>query len=394
MPQLAPKNWEPQLYHRLDQLIKTHQQPRDTPLAQKNYVVFDFDHTSIFNDIEDHSMVYTAAHLAYQLSPSEMRNCLSQNKAALDQALSDQEPQISFQELIDDIIADYQKLYPERDDYQKSQKSLEERLEADPLFFNFFCKIRTFYLAYNQHFPKQAGASCPSFLYHNFTEIDFVDLGKKALAYGLRAPIKDFTWTYSLSGDPRQCLSTHFSQGLRIPNELIKLYQSLHTAGIATYIVSASPQSLVETAVKYFYPIDLPEIIGMSYKRDEAGIYQAQLKSDAPITKAAGKVQAIQKLIQPRHQGRDPLAVFGDNMGDYQMFQAFSPSTTRVLFNRLLRDKTQDFVSQAQKEYAKPNQVYFIQGRDNNVGALRPFQETIPFGQDQAYLIPSRTLNQ
>ncbi|MDK8238738.1 hypothetical protein, partial [Actinomyces urogenitalis] len=61
------------------------------------------------------------------------------------------------------------------------------------------------------------------------------------------------------------------------------------------------------------------------------------------------------------------------------MFQAFSPSTTRVLFNRLLKDKTQDFVSQAQKEYAKPNQVYFIQGRDNNTGTLRPSQETIPF---------------
>ena len=106
----------------------------------------------------------------------------------------------------------------------------------------------------------------------------------------------------------------------------------------------------------------------MQAQFDSKGQILNQLDPQVRTSHGPGKSRIIRDQIAPRHQGRSPLAIFGDSMGDYDMLTSFDHTHTRVLFNRHLNDQTQDLAKEAAKTYGQAQARFFLQGKDYHTG--------------------------
>ena len=65
-----------------------------------------------------------------------------------------------------------------------------------------------------------------------------------------------------------------------------------------------------------------------------------------------------------------------------------------VLFNRYLDDDTQKLVQEAVQSKEHPNPRVVLQGRDENLGTLRPSEKTILLGTSKEVLMRENKQNQ
>ncbi|AMB99055.1 hypothetical protein AWM75_03135 [Aerococcus urinaehominis] len=381
------ENWEDFAYQRLNQLITDYQQDPQAPLAEQNYVVFDFDNTSAINDIEDHLMMYMLDHLSYKLTPAEFAAIL-RSWPQLDDyhhPLIKGQDQVTLANLIDDILDSYQVVY---DTYIIKDEASLDQVKAGPHYQTFAAKLRLFYNLVNGQLNRQPGQAWPNYWFAGFSREEFRHLGQAAIQAGLASKVSNRILVShpDLPGKTDQ-VKASFESGLRFPNELANLYQAFQDHGIATYIVSASPYDLVRVAADHpNYQVPAQQTIGMSYQLDDQDRIVACMDKDAPITKGPGKTQAIRDQIMPHHQGKQPLALFGDSMGDYHMMTALDQVKLNVIFNRYQDNATQDLIQAAIDQYGQDQARFVVQGRDENAGCLRASQATIPLGHHQSVL--------
>ncbi|KAA9300184.1 haloacid dehalogenase-like hydrolase [Aerococcus sanguinicola] len=359
--------FEAGLHQRLQTLLHDYSQA-------DHYAVFDFDNTSVFNDIEDTLMMAMLDQFTYLLSPDDFYQTISSGPFDYQETFFNRS-ELSLAHLVQDLASLYRELYHQND--PKSQ----------PAYPSFAAKLRLFYNLINTHFDKVAGQTWPSYLFKGFSPAEFCQIGQDALQANMDAP---FDQVLLHSSDQRPGLTgpvqATFESGLAFPEDLRQLFACLTKQGIRPYIVSASPRLLVQVAVELGdYAIAPEDIFGMEIACDDQGRLTDQVLAKSYVTKGQGKVDCIQKLIQPRHGGKDPLMVFGDSMGDYALLTAFKGTQARGLFNRYQNNATQDLVHAAQE----PDSSYFVQGRDENTGQLRPSQLTLPLGSQQAILYAS-----
>ncbi|MGX7434126.1 haloacid dehalogenase-like hydrolase [Aerococcus sanguinicola] len=360
-------NLEASLHQRLCDLISNYQ-------ASGHYAVFDFDNTSVFNDIEDSLMIAMLDQFTYLLTPDDFCQTLSSGPFDYQKTFFNR-PELSLANLVQDLDTLYRDLYHQND------------VKSHPAYASFAAKLRLFYNLINTHFDKVAGQTWPTYLFKGFLPEEFCQIGQAALQNNLQAPF-DQVILQSSSDYPglTSPVQATFESGLNFPEELRQLFACLTDHGIRPYIVSASPRLLVQIAVVLGdYAIAPEDIFGMEIACDAQGRLTDQVDADSYVTKVQGKVDCIRDLIQVRHGGKEPLMVFGDSMGDYAMLTAFEGTQARVLFNRYQNNATQDLVRAAQEA----DSSYFVQGRDENTGQLRPFPSTIPLGSQEAVLYAS-----
>lgn len=378
---LTKNNWEPFVYHQLNQLIKNHSS-KNKP---SDYVVFDFDNTSLIHDIEDHLMMYMVQFLLFKMTPKEFNHLLRSGEGDYSATIDSKAFSFSFDDLVTDIIDSYQYLYSQ---YIFSQKQALEVIHQSTHFKNFQAKLRLFYNLANQSFERKPGHFWPLFFFQGNSPTSLDQLAYQAVEWGLNLPIE--LKIYRSSADilgKTGVVEADFEQGLVFSRELINLYQVFQTNGIGVYIISASPVGLVQAiASRYDFKLPSRQIYGMEYVIDNNNKITAKLKAKRPLTKGDGKVQTIQKYIAPHYNNRSPIATFGDSMGDYPMMTSLEGVKLSVLFNRYMNNDTQKIISQAKETYGKPTAKYVVQGRDENSGSLIPSFKTIPYHHTQAIL--------
>ncbi|MDK6233208.1 haloacid dehalogenase-like hydrolase [Aerococcus sp. UMB10185] len=360
-------NLEASLHRKLKDLITNYSHAG-------HYAVFDFDNTSVFNDIEDSLMMAMLDQFTYLLTPDDFCQTLSSGPFDYQKTFFNR-PELSLTNLVQDLDTLYRELYHQDD------------VKSQPAYASFAAKLRLFYNLINTHFDKVAGQTWPTYLFKSFLPEEFCQIGQAALQSNLQAPF-DQVILQSSSDHPGLAgpVQATFESGLNFPEEVHQLFACLTDHGIRPYIVSASPRLLVQMAVVLGdYAIAPENIFGMEIACDANGRLTDQVAAGTYVTKSQGKVDCIQDLIQPRHDGKDPLMVFGDSMGDYAMLTAFEGTQARVLFNRYQDNATQYLVRTAQD----PASTYFVQGRDENTGQLRPSQATIPLGSQEPVLYAS-----
>lgn len=379
---LKEHNWEPFVHDCLSQLIKKHQCDSGTPRSQQPYLVFDFDETCIFGDIEDHLMRYQVENILFNMTPERFKALLVNNIDALDQPIGDQVA--NYGDLVADLVVHYQWLY---DHYIQGDWDLD-RVKKQPDYVSFRAKMIYLYYHIHQVFKYQQGAIWPTYWFDGMSQADLNDVVADVVAEYLNAPRKNEWFTTHPDADNKiEQLSVNMISGFRFYPEVIDLINTGYDHGILSYIVSASPHGLMQAMASHL-PFNIPanRIIGMPHGENSQGQLTAEIVDDRLMTAKVGKSETIRSILMPLHGGQAPIGVFGDSMGDYNMLTDFADTEVSLLINRCLNNETQTLVQRSIDQYGTTDARYLLQGRNENIGSFISDRQSILFGSKELQL--------
>lgn len=387
--------WEDQLYAKLNQLIAEHGKASPNYKAENRpYVVFDWDNTTIINDIGEATFTYQIENLAFKMSPQQFNQAIRKNLPTDNFGAAwnnkDGKP-VNIDLIAQDLVKSYTYIYQNYSG-MAGKKSLAE-IKSTPEYQDFSAKLRYLYEAVGDSFSSDISYPWVTYLYAGFTSDEVMQITAKAIDQGVTDPLKYVVWTSpeNLKGKAGQ-VSVKFKSGLRSVPEMQDLYNKLQENGIEVYVCSASYMDVImeyATNPKYGYNVPKQNVTAMMLKKDKNGVIQAELDSNYSQTQGKGKTETIKKLIAPKHQNQEPLLVAGDSNGDYAMMTDFPKMQVGVVFNRI-RSTDKGIGALAKKaveQYNSPNAVYYLQGRDENRGVIVPQRETVLLDKQQAELL-------
>ncbi|TCM64325.1 haloacid dehalogenase-like hydrolase [Acinetobacter calcoaceticus] len=389
---LEKANWDSFNHAELSQLIAQHgnQNSKYNP-DHPPYVVFDFDNTSIFLDIEEAVFIYQLENLLFKVDPKSLNSIIrtgisSDNFSSSSNNLSGQA--VNINKIAPDIIQSYQWLYL---NYQglKGTQSLEQ-VKLNPHYHNFRTKMRYLYEAIGESFEQETAYAWVTYLFAGFENQEVRDITHQSYLKQINSPIEQITWTSPTTLAGRSGLvKVTWNNGLRAFAEMQNLYQVLKNNGFDVYICSASFSEVVkEMATNPFMGFNIPEqhVFAFELERDPQHKIKPRLKNDYIQTLGKGKTQTIEKILVS-HYGYGPLLVAGDSRGDVNMMQDFKDMQKVLIINRLSKSD-QDIIKlskiaaqqhNAQSEH-KTNTKYLLQGRDANTGKFIASIESMTLG--------------
>lgn len=319
IPLLPRDAWTDEVYEALVKTIS--EAPEDS------YAVFDFDNTTIINDISMTLMVYMVENLRFvfpkeeafkyftaflpdidcQLkgvgkSAREMAQTMSEDYAFLQDALKEQQSpnccqsQSSSQAPSSPQCSDQSQQSPSLKQLQSTEqwKSLRDNL----LLLNEGIENTFDYDTWCQWMPA---------LFSGMSYDELAAITKESVDYWMSR------------------------SELVLPQESLHLIQALRCKGIDVYICSASLEAIVEAmACDPKYGLNFPEekVFGIRLKDKET--VGGAFDEDYQQTYLEGKVACIKRFMSPQHGGKDPILVAGDSGGDLAMLTAFPKALSLV----------------------------------------------------------------
>ena len=394
---LSSKNWAPHTHQALNAVIAAYgNQNSSFDPADPPYVVFDFDNTSAIMDIEDTLMLYMLLHLDYCVTPDQFHAILTdglENVGATEATLLDKtNPLATIGNIADDIKTAYAWLYKQYEGFMQGGTLSLEEVKKTSYYEEFAAKIRLFYTVINGDFKRKAGYPWMTYLFAQRTSEDLRQLAYQSISYWLQYGKFERVTLTSPAELPSKAgvIVSHYDTGLAFPTELKELYHVLKANGSVVYVISASPVDVVQVAAThpdFGYGLDNEHVIGMYYNKDENGLIQPCMEPGKNITKGPGKTAVITEQLMPKHNEKQPLMLFGDSTGDYDMMVELQDAKLCVLFNRYMNDDTQKLAREAFDTIEAANPRVVLQGRDENKGRLRPSEKTILLGTQEEVLI-------
>ncbi|MBS4750709.1 haloacid dehalogenase-like hydrolase [Granulicatella sp. zg-ZJ] len=387
--------WEDKLYARLSKLVADNGKTNANYKADaKPYAVFDWDNTTIINDIGEATFTYQIMNLEFKMTPEKFGEAIRKNLPSDDfkEDWNNKDGgRVNIDKIAKDLESDYTFLY---NNYSgmKGTKSLDELKSTDE-YKDFSAKLRYLYEAVGSTFSSDISYPWVTYLYAGMTSEEVQALTEKSIDYALKDELKEETWESpaTLKGEAGQ-VSVSFKTGVRSVKEMQDLYATLMENGIDVYICSASYIDVIipyATNSKYGYNIPKENIYAMMLSKDSNGVIQAELNPEYAQTQGAGKTETIKKYMAATHKDKEPILIAGDSNGDYAMLTDFKDLQVGIIFNRIR--PTEKGIGKLSKEaadtYDKDDARYFLQGRDENKGILLHGRETILLGKTEAELL-------
>ena len=317
IPLLPRDAWTDEVYEALVKTIS--EAPEDS------YAVFDFDNTTIINDISMTLMVYMVENLRFvfpkeeafkyftaflpdidcQLkgvgkSARELAQTMSEDYAFLQDALKEQQSpnccQSQSQQANSSLCSKQSQQSPILKQLQSTEqwKSLKDNL----LLLNEGIENTFDYDTWCQWMPA---------LFSGMSYDELAAITKESVDYWMSR------------------------SELVLPQESLHLVQALRCKGIDVYICSASLEAIVEAmACDPKYGLNFPEekVFGIRLKDKET--VGGAFDEDYQQTYLEGKVACINRFMRPEHGGKDPILVAGDSGGDLAMLTAFPKALSLV----------------------------------------------------------------
>jgi len=392
---LITGNWAPVTRARIQAVI--------TANANKGrYVVFDFDNTSVINDVEEALAIYQLENLRFKIQPSKLAGVLETQIPDLKKTVGTtvDGKNVTCAALITDIVSDYTWLYSNYKGF--SGKYDLAYIHATNQYQDFVTKMRYMYTAVGDTFDASVSYPWVTYWFTGMTPAEVYDLAAESHAYwAAYGNYGEVTWTSptELPGTAG-IVSIDYLNGLTFTDELKDLYATLKANGIDVYIVSASFIDVIRAAnATQGYNIPEDHVYAMQNVL-ENGVYTNRYNYNwggagkYAQTQAEGKSTVITNFIASQYKGTGPLMVFGDSKGDYWMmtdWMAKGDTQLGVIFNRYR--KTSDPIWKCSKEAAdtigSPTARFVLQGRDNNTGELIPTEYSRMLGSSELVLVRS-----
>lgn len=389
---LKENNWAPATYKALSKLIA--ENGKASPSyneKEKPYAVFDFDNTSVINDVQEALLIYQLENLIFKIKPEEMTAVLETGIPDVNQKFDKEYNELTVAMLAEDITKAYTWIY---ENYKglnpKGTMDLKE-IQKTPEYQEFVTKVRFMYDAVNDTFDASVGYPWVTYLFTGMTPQEVRSLATESHKYWTNfGKFEKVKWESPDIESKCGKVSVSYKTGITVPKELNDLYNTLMENGIDVYVCSASFIDVIKAiAVGDAFGYNVPEdrVYAMMLKLDENGRYKNEYDTDYFQTQGPGKSETIKKFILPKYNGRGPILVAGDSQGDYNMMTDFKDTKLLLLFNRYRKDDTKKLAQEAVSEMGKPDAHVVLQGRDENKGQLRPSEKTILLGEKEEVLV-------
>lgn len=387
---LETNSWFDENYQTLNNLIKENGvDSKEYDAKNKPYAVFDWDNTTIFNDIGEATFMFQIENLRFKMTPEELENALKMNIPKdnfKDEWNNSDGNAVNIDKATSDIVNDY-KIIEQSYEGMNGQKKLTEIKETDE-YKDFSTKIRYLYDAIGDTFSSDISYPWVTYLFTGMTTDEVQELTREAIDHSLELPIEMVTLKSpeSLKNEAGQ-VEVNVQKGIRTIPEMQNLYKTLMENGIDVYVCSASYIDVIipfSTEEKYGYQVPADHIYAMRLVK-ENDMIQTKFDTAYDQTQGDGKTKTIKKYIAEKHNNNGPILVAGDSAGDVAMLTDFDDMKVGLIFNR---NKSGDIGELYKKatEKQSTDQNYLLQGRDENTGKLIPEQGSILFGKDKATL--------
>ncbi|MDR2649633.1 MAG: hypothetical protein LBB94_07950, partial [Clostridiales bacterium] len=393
---LEANNWAPGTLAALNGfMLKYGVNSPDYDSEKKPYVVFDFDNTTSFFDVEEALLIYQLENLRFSIPRDKMFDVLTTEVPKdifTDDYLNAAGEHLNIDIVAQDAQSDYEWLYDNYEGFGAGAVSLED-VRKTPQYQDFITKIRFLYDAIGSTFDAAVSYPWVTYLFTGMTPEEVNKLATEShdywFAYTKWEKVK-WTSPESLPGKAG-VVSVSYKTSIAIPPESKDLYTKLQKNGFDVYVCSASFIDVIEAlAYNPKYGLNVPKgnVYAMMLKKDAAGRYLNAYDYDNYFqTQGPGKKQTIDKFILPRYEGRGPLFVAGDSQGDYNMITEYADMRLGLIVNRVRGDDFQIISKQAVDSIGDPNAKYVLQGRDENKGVYVPSEESVLLGSTEALLV-------
>lgn len=361
------------------------------------YAVFDFDNTTVVNDVEEALLIYQLENLRFSVAPESFESVLKTGipdvNAPFDSEYDNADGErVNVASIASDCAECYAYLY-ENYEGMEGDKTLEE-VKATDFYKAFVAKMRYLYEAINGTFDASVGYPWVTYLFTGMTGAEVRALAAEShdywLAYGeFNKVTLDTPASFPQSAG---LVSVSYKTGLAFPAEMKDLYAKLRENGFVVYVCSASFVDVVTAAAcdeKYGYGVSEDNVYAMRLKTDENGRYINEFDDEYFQTQGEGKVRTIDRFIRPAHNGSEPILVAGDSAGDYAMLSSYENMKLGLIINRFRDDSVKELCNLAAAAIGKPDAKYVLQGRDENAGAFRPSEKSVLLGESVEKLVRS-----
>lgn len=390
--QLVQGKWSPATRAAIEQLIAKHAVPDDTAESKRVYAVFDWDDTSIINDVTDKFFLYQMDRLAYKLSPAEFSKVL--RKTIPEKPLAESIKNIAgkpltFAKLTADIERDYLYLYNHYEGMAGKQ-SLETVTQTDA-FKDFKTKLYFLFGAIIESHGQLVAYPWEIFFCANMTESEVDALALASIRHSLQTGIAQVELTSPKipAGQSGQ-VKISFNDGMRVVPEIANLMHVLQRNGIDVFVVSAGFEPLVRTIAsrpEFGYQLPANRVYGLRLETNDEGRYLAQSKKDYPVSYREGKPALVRQLIAPGKGNREPVFVAGDSNSDYGNFSLLPNVELGLIVNHLSSGDFGEISRQAAEHLGKPSPRWVLQGVDESIGLWSPSEKTLKIGSNEARLL-------
>ena len=349
--------WVPENKEILSKLI-------DDNKNQGNYVVFDWDYTSIYQDTQENLFRYQIDNLKFDMTPKEFAKAIRKD-IPLDNFAKGYEnakgEKINITKIGNDLDKRYAFLY---ENYIKNKKMSLDEIKKTEEFKDFRGKLAFLYEAIGGTFSHDIAYPWVLYLFNGMTKEEVQKLAKEANDYGIGDKLGKYTIESSdkVVGEAGKIVY-EYKSGLRTQPEIANLFHEFQKNGIEVYIVSASLEDIVKVFASdksYGYNLKPENVYGMRLEMNKDK-YLSQYKKGYPQTQTKGKVETINKFLKPKHGGKDPILVAGDSGGDENMLTEYKGTKVLLLMKR--KGKLDDV--------AKDKRA-LIQTRNEQTGLLVP----------------------
>ena len=294
--------WAPQVRDELNELL--------TNSGSGSYAVFDFDQTSIVHDISNALWVYQIEHLCYADAPAH--NFLDGIPTPEEQMTG---KDITYAEMGSILASEYKAMA----DRLKAGENIETVRESD-VFLDFRARMVTLMAAMDEQWGSWVTYLWQPGLLAGYTEAEARAIVRQVLAEHLgKEKLATEQW-HSPDGQ----WGGDVQRGIWVSPEMKELYRCLTTAGIDTYVCSASLELIVEElACDPVLGFGLPaeRVYGLRFVSGER--MTAQFDPAYKQPNREGKIDCIQAYMAPAYGNAGPVLVAGDSNGDVPMLTAF-----------------------------------------------------------------------
>lgn len=344
--QLEPGTWDPAVRESLNELMAS---------AKGGYAVFDFDKTTIVNDISQAVWVYQIEHLSYADAPAHL---FLDGVPDPDRLLPGTE--ISFAQTGKVLQMEYKMM--------RAWKNLDKswsQIRDTELYLDFRARMYSLLVGLDEVFGPSVSYLWMPGLLAGFTEEQARALVHDAILEHLgeeKLGVQQWISPDGLWGGPVE-------RGIYLSPEMKDLYRCLADNKVDAYICSASLELIVEELAcdpQLGLGLSPERVFGLRFAPAQTLVAAYDSTYVQPI--GPGKVTCIETLIAPSYKGVGPVLAAGDSNGDVPMLTAF-PDTCHGLIIDVGRKADTPIGALAEEARSTDNQGKYL---------LQPNFATIP----------------
>ncbi|MBQ8060957.1 MAG: haloacid dehalogenase-like hydrolase [Bacteroidales bacterium] len=372
--------WDEKVYSTLNELILTYgSKGKAYDPSKKAYAVFDYDNTTIMNDVELSMMTYLFDNLKFKVDPEKVFEALTCVVPDLDKPLKfEGKEAFTSRDIAEDLASDY-KFLCAKGFQNGSFRSTDE-------FKDFRAKMFAYYNSLSNTFDYAVALLMVTSMLDGMTAEDVDALTRESFTYAM-AEDKMYAeiWESPEMGKAGK-VKVHVTRGMTLTPEMIDLYKTLEANGIDVYICSASHEFVVEAmACDPAIPLgmDKDRVFGIRVLPSSEGGWATEYVPGYKQTYQRGKVEAIREYIAPLYGGQDPVLVAGDSSGDYNMLTELPGLKVGLIVNCMRGGKINDLMTEAVADESKglsgrTSPLYVVQGRNAALKSFIPSWDSVP----------------